>query len=110
MLNKKAATYVKLNDFENAKCCFYESLNVLNNDCACFGLGYCMYMLNRDVCECFKKALKLNKKQLLMKAGILAELGFKKESENDYRHFLANHFKIDEDYKKAVEGLDNLLL
>lgn len=106
LLNKKAASYVKLNEFENAKRCFEESWNVSDNDCACFGMGYCRYMLGMDVTPCFRQHLEISKKHLLIKAEILAELGYEAESRKDYNEFLVNHFKNDDDYRKAIGGLD----
>ena len=105
LLNKKATTYVQLNDFENAKLCFNESLNVLNNDYACFGLGYCQYKLNQDLSPCFKKSLKITKQELLVKADILSKSGYETESRRDYEEFLKNHFIIDDDYRMAMDGL-----
>ncbi|WP_407454802.1 tetratricopeptide repeat protein, partial [Methanobrevibacter sp.] len=76
LINKRATTYLKLNDFESALVCFNESLNALNNDYAWYGKGVCQYELNIEgACESLGHAVKLTKGQLLDKGLVLNELG-----------------------------------
>ncbi len=105
LLNKKATTYIKLNDFENALICFEESLNAEINDYAHYGCGVCQYELNLDgVVENLSKAININKNQLLEKGLIFNELGLYEYALNTFNELFNNHFKIDELYINALNG------
>ena len=105
LLNKKASTHLKLNDFESALMCFNESLNALNNDYAWYGKGVCEYELGLDgACESLHHAVKLTKAQLLEKGLILNELGCFDNALETFEFLLENHFREDETYIKALNG------
>ena len=104
LLNKKATTHLKLNEFENAMACFNESLNALNNDYACFGRGVCEHRLGLAISECFFYDLKISKKQILVKADILNDIGEYKNALECWDFLLKNHFRCDEMYVKILEG------
>lgn len=104
LLNKKATTLVKLNEFESALVCFNESLNALNNDYACFGKGVCEHRLGLAISECFFYDLKISKKQILVKAEILNDIGEYKKAVECWDFLLKNHFRCDEMYVKILEG------
>ena len=123
LLNKKATALFLLGEFKQSLECFKKSIEVTDNDYAHFGMGYCLYKMSMDdpknrVCEScldgiyvekirnsFKKAVKINKKQLLIKADIMYDLGCLDEALNYYEEFLNVHFIEDNDYIKASEGL-----
>lgn len=105
LLNKKASTHLKLNDFESALVCFDESLNQLNNDYAWYGKGVCEYELNLSgACESLGHAVKLTKGQLLDKGLILNELECYPQALKTFEFLLENHFRQDEIYIKALNG------
>ena len=105
LLNKKASTLLKLNDFESALMCFNESLNALNNDYAWYGKGLCEYELGLEgACESLGRAVKLTKAQLLEKGLILNELGCFENALETFEFLLENHFREDETYIKALNG------
>ena len=105
LLNKKATTHLKLNEFENAMVCFNESLNALNNDYAYFGKGLCEYELSLPgACESLGSAVKLKKAQLLEKGLILNEIGCYSQALETFEFLLKNHFRQDEIYINASSG------
>uniref|UniRef100_UPI00388E9080 tetratricopeptide repeat protein n=1 Tax=Methanobrevibacter sp. TaxID=66852 RepID=UPI00388E9080 len=105
LINKKATTYLKLNDFESALVCFNESLNALNNDYAWYGKGVCQYELNMEgACESLGHAVKLTKGQLLDKGLVLNELGCYPQALETFEFLLQNHFRKDEIYITALNG------
>lgn len=107
LLNKEAATHLNLNDFESALVCFDESLNQLNNDYAWYGKGVCEYELKLGgACESLARAVKLTKEQLLDKGLILNELGCCLQALETFEFLLQNHYRQDEIYIKALNGLE----
>ena len=105
LLNKNAATYLKLNDFENALRCFNESLNAADNDYAWYGKGMCEYRLGLGGAgESLAKAVEINKDQLLQKGLAQNELGLYSEALETFEFLLENHFKVDEMYEVALKG------
>ena len=105
LLNKKATTYLKLNEFESALSCFNESLNALNNDYAWYGKGVCEYEMNLEgACESFRHAVKLSKGRLLEKGLILNELECYPQALDTFEFLLENHFRHDEIYITALNG------
>lgn len=125
LLNKKATALFRLGEFSQSLDIFEESLKVKENDCAYFGKGYSLYRLSMEnpksqACEscldriyvdairdCLKKAIKISKRQLIIKADILFELHCR-EALMYYEEFLKNHFKEDNDYLKAVSAIELL--
>ena len=123
LLNKKATALFYLGEFINAVKCFDESLKNHDNDYANFAKAYTLYKLSQanvknQVCEscldriyvknimgCLKKAVKINKKQLLIKADISYALGCIDDAVKYYTEFLDCHFIRDFDYMKASEAL-----
>jgi tetratricopeptide (TPR) repeat protein len=110
LLNKKATTLVKLNEFESALVCFNESLNAFNSDVAVFGRGLCEYMLGLQISEAFLSELKISKRLTLKKADILNETGDHENALKCYDFLLENHFRVDEMYIEILNGKRDALL
>ena len=107
LLNKKASTHLKLNDFESALVCFGESLNKLNNDYAWYGKGVCEYELNLEgACESLGRAVRLTKARLLDKGLILNELECYSQALETFEFLLENHCRQDEICIRALNGLE----
>ncbi len=102
LLNKKATTLLKLNDFSEALNCFKESLDIEHNDYAIFGEGFCRYRLDLDVGDEFKSRLNISKAQMLKQVLILNDLGHYSESIVICEYLLENHFKEDDLYNELV--------
>ena len=75
---------------------FKESVSVKPNDYAYFYLG--IYF---DI-DCLKMALKITKRQLLLKACRLHEAEENALALECLNIFLDNHFKVDDDYRYAL--------
>ncbi|MEE0935064.1 MAG: hypothetical protein U0L42_05265 [Methanobrevibacter sp.] len=97
LLNKKATALVKLQMTEKAVEVFTQSVSVKPNDYAYFYLG-----IYSDT-QYLKKALDISKRQLLMKASKLHEAGENDLALDCVDEFLANHFKVDDDYRRALD-------
>ena len=104
LLNKKAFALVNLKSFDDALVCFNESLRVNKNDLAYFGLGCCQYELGLDCLDSLSHACRIDKRHLLIKAEICNELGYYKDALNCFDEFFANHFALDNDFAKALQG------
>ena len=105
LLNKIAATCLKLNDFESALEYFNESLDQLNNDYAWYGKGICEYELGLDGCGVsLAKAVDIKKDQMLEKGLIQNGLGLYVEAIKTFDFLLDNHFREDEMLFTAVNG------
>ena len=104
LLNKTGTAYLKLGDFENALKCFTQSLDLFENDYACFGCGICQYELGRDVSDEFKKALNLSKRQQLRQVLVLNELGFFSESLAIVDELLRMYFTPDTLYFRLINA------
>ena len=96
LLNKKATALIKLGMTQDAVEVFRQSVSVKANDYAYFYLG-----VYSDV-ECLKRALKISKKHLLVKADKLYGADEYDLALNCVNEFLDNHFKVDEDYRHAL--------
>ena len=96
LLNKKATALVKLDMISEAMEVFKKSLSVKPNDYAYFFMG--LYL---DV-DYLKRDLKITKKQLLLKACSLHEAGDNTLALESVNFFLDNQFKVDSDYKYAL--------
>lgn len=103
LLNKKATALVKLGMFQEAVEVFRQSVSVKPNDYAYFYLG--VY----DDIECIKKAVNITKRQLLVKARKLCEADESDLSLDCVNEFLDNHFRVDEDYRHALDLKRELL-
>lgn len=97
LLNKKATALVKLEMIEKAVEVFGQSVSVKPNDYAYFYLG-----LYSDI-KCLKKASDITKRQLLMKASKMHGAGENDLALDCLDEFLANHFKVDDDYRQALD-------
>lgn len=105
LLNKKATTLLKLNDFENALACFKESLNAKISDYAYYGCGVCQYELKLDgASESLSHANNVKKNQLLEKGLIFNEIGLYENALSTFNEIFNNHFKVDELYIKSLNG------
>ena len=104
LLNKKAFSLIELERFDEALASFDVSVGVHENDPAYFGRGYCQYKLGFECAESLRRAVLIDKKRLLLKAGIFNELGFYKDGLESYNTFLDNHFAVDSDFKTAIKG------
>lgn len=96
LLNKKATALVELGRISDAMEVFGESISVKPNDYAYFYLG-----VYADI-GCIRRALKITKKQLLIKACRLHEFGEDHLAMECLDDFLKNHFKVDNDYMQAL--------
>ncbi|MBQ7928775.1 MAG: hypothetical protein IJ287_08570 [Methanobrevibacter sp.] len=96
LLNKKATALVKMDRISEAVEVFKESVSVKPNDYAYFYLG--IYF---DI-DCLKMALKITKRQLLLKACRLHEAEENALALECLNIFLDNHFKVDDDYRYAL--------
>lgn len=96
LLNKKATALMRLNDYEGALECFLKSLDVGANDYAIFAEGYCQYKLGLEVDDKFLKRLDISKKEMLIQAIVLNDLGYLKQSLDICDYLLENHFAQDE--------------
>ena len=123
LFNKKANALLYLAKFKEALESFSKSLEVKENDQAYFGKGCALYKLmmenplNRtcescidqiyldEIRQCFKRAVRINKKQLITKADILHELNCD-DALKYYEEFLKNHFTPDNDYIKAASAIE----
>lgn len=96
LLNKKATALIRMDMISQALEVFGESVSVKPNDYAYFYLG-----LYSDI-GYIENALKITKKQLLLKAGRLHEFGKDTLPLECVDSFLDNHFKVDDDYIDAL--------
>lgn len=96
LLNKKATALIRMDMISQALEVFGESVSVKPNDYAYFYLG-----LYSDI-GYIENALKITKKQLLLKAGRLHEFGKDTLALECVDSFLDNHFKVDDDYIDAL--------
>ena len=103
LLNKKATTLLRLEEFEEALECFCESLDVGLNDYAHFGKGLCQYRLGMEICDEFKNILDISKPQMLRQVTVLNDLGFYGDSVKIADYLCKNHFKVDEFYIELFE-------
>lgn len=105
LYNKIATTHLKLNEFEDALMYFNASAKALNNDYAYYGKGLCEYEFQLDVAaESLKRAVKLEKGQLLEKGLILNELECYRDALETFDFLLENHFTVDKMYITALNG------
>lgn len=109
LLNKKAAAFLRLNNYENALDCFKQSLNIGVNDYAVFGEGFCQCKLGLEVGEGFKTRLNVTKKQMLEQVLALNDLGYLNDSFVICEYLWQNHFKVDEFYFKLADARRYLL-
>lgn len=112
LLNKKATAYLKLDDFQNARDCFSQSLDVERNDYAIFGRGVCEHGLKMKICDEFRGFLDISKRQMLRQATILNDEGCFGEALEICMFLCENHFAEDDFYiglidvrRTACEGL-----
>lgn len=99
LLNKKATALMRLDRIEEAIDVFEESISVKPNDYAHFYLGICDYDSHS---KAFKRHLRITKKQLLMKAGKLSDVGEADLALECLYEFFENHYRVDEDYRTAL--------
>lgn len=104
LLNKKAFVLIELKRFDEALASFDVSLRVHENDLAYFGMGYCQHKLGLDCIDSLNKAIDIDKKYLLIKAGILNELKCFEDALKCFDRFLANHYILDDDFRLALRG------
>ena len=97
LLNKKATALVKLDRIDEAVEVFKESIKSKPTDYAYFNLG-----IYGSDCEALKRNLSITKAQLLMKARRLAECGEADMALECLDEFFDNHFRVDDDYRKAL--------
>ena len=109
LFNKKATALMKLNDYKNALKLFDKSLEIKKNNYSYFGKGYCLYKLDLNIVDEFKKPLKIDKKHLLKQASVLNELGFFDEVIVICDELFENHFKKDDFYNNLVKTKDYAL-
>lgn len=107
LLNKKAVALLKLDQFHNACECFSKSVDVSANDCAYFGLAVSLYRTNDDRCnqkikQSLDNAVEISQRQLLRKALILRDIGEIEDSLECIDELLAVHYRVDDDYLKAL--------
>lgn len=98
LLNKKGIVLVRLKRIDEAMEVFSESLNVKQTDCAYYMLGVHASGPN----EYIKKSLKITKRQLLAKSQRLMDFDEFELALDCLDEFLNNHYKVDDDYKKAL--------
>lgn len=96
LLNKKATALLRLDRISEAIEVFHESISVKPNDYAYFHLG--VYFEIRYL----KKALKITKSQLLVKASKFHDYGEYDLALESLDEFLDNHYKVDDDYRYAM--------
>lgn len=99
LLNKKATALVKLKLIDDAVEVFKESVKVKPNDYALFNLG--MYDYENNSHE-FMRHLSITKRQLLVKAEKLDDVGEHVLALECVDEFLDNHYKVDDDYMCAL--------
>lgn len=99
LLNKKATALMRLDMFGDAVSVFSESVKAKPNDYAYFYLGLLDYDLHS---ETFRNHLNITKRQILMKAEKLDEVGEYDLALECLDEFLDNHYRVDEDYRKAL--------
>lgn len=100
LLNKKGTALVKLDRIDEAVSVFRQSAGVKPNDYAYFYLGIYDYGLSSST---FKKHLRITKGQLLLKAKKLYECGEAGLALGCLDEFFDNHYRVDGDYKLALE-------
>lgn len=109
LLNKKATSLFRLNEYIESYETFLKSLDVFENDYACFGVGNSLYESQYDndsykktIKESLKGAIDINQRQLLKKASIFKGIGEFEDSLECIDEFLNVHFSVDKDYLKAL--------
>ncbi|MBQ2654199.1 MAG: hypothetical protein IJF83_11630 [Methanobrevibacter sp.] len=100
LLNKKATALLKLDLIDDAVSVFKESVSVKPNDYAFFYLGIYDYDSSFDE---FKRHLNITKKQLILKARKLYENGEGDLALECLDEFFDNHYRVDDDYNRALE-------
>lgn len=106
LLNKKAAAYLKLEDYVNALKCFENSLDVDENDYAIFGEGICRHELNLEIGPKFRNCMKISKADMLSQALVLRDEGYREDSMRILNFLCENHFRNDDLYKKMADAID----
>lgn len=115
LLNKKATALLKLNQYDSAGKYFSKSADVFKNDYAYFGLAVSLYKTNSDgafnqkIRQSLDNAVEINQSQLLKKALILRDIDEPEVSLEVINEFLAVHYRVDEDYMKALNLKLNVL-
>lgn len=104
LLNKKASCLIRLERFDEALASFDVSLGVHENDFARFGKAYSQYRLGIDCLDELKRAERIDKRCLLIKANILNEFAHYEDALEAFNAFLDNHFAVDSDFVSAIEG------
>lgn len=103
LLNKKATALVKLERYGEALDCFRKSLTAGANDYAYFGQGFCEHELDLKLSDEFLRPLKITKRQSLIQAEILNEMGFFAESLKICDYLFENHFRNDDFYCELID-------
>ena len=104
LLNKKATALLKLDEFEKARECFADSLEVGMNDYAVFGESVCCYNMGLDVSDRFCNLLDITKTQMLTQILILNDLGHFSQSLKISDYLWENHFRVDDFYMNLADA------